>query len=169
MTLDDSAFVVPLDGFEMRPRRSELARVAEGLGAFDASEIGDEIVLVEALRRLPARDRAPTWELAMRRFGHGKSLEQAAGEIGIDAIYARSLLAQLAQTLTTVPAPEHEGLIEEPAPSDARASAVVQLMQSEILSNAEAHGESVDLDARHEASLQAVEANRRRAAGPTVS
>src|SRR5919198_224969 len=68
---------VPLDGFQMQLRRSELEAVAAGLGTFDSSEEGDLVTLAEALRRLPAADRAPTWELAVRRYGHHKPLAQA--------------------------------------------------------------------------------------------
>jgi hypothetical protein len=97
---------VTLDGYQMHLRRAELEAVAEGLGAFDASAEGDRLTLAEALGRLPAADRAPTWELAVRRYGHHKSLAQAAGEIGLDAIHAEELLARFSQALTQVPPPE---------------------------------------------------------------
>ena len=72
-------FVVPLNGFSMRLRQPEMQAVAAGLGTFDTSDEGDLLTLAEALRRLPLPDRAPAWELAVRRFGHGKPLPQAAG------------------------------------------------------------------------------------------
>ena len=100
------AFRVPLDGFEMHLRRSELEAVAAGLGSFDASAEGDLVTLAEALRRLPAAERAPTWELAVRRYGHHKPLPQAAGEIGLDALHAEELLARFTAALTQVPPPE---------------------------------------------------------------
>jgi hypothetical protein len=62
--------------------------------------------LAEALRRLPAAERAPTWELAVRRYGHHKPLPQAAGEIGLDAIHAEQLLARFTAALVDVPPPE---------------------------------------------------------------
>src|SRR5919202_136473 len=101
-------FEVPLDGsFVMHLRRSELEGVAEGLGEFDASEYGNLITLVESLRRMSVNDRAPFWELAVRRFGRHKPVEQAAGEIGMDAIHARDLVGQFSRLLTQVPPPEH--------------------------------------------------------------
>ena len=100
------AFRVPLDGFDMHLRRSELEAVAAGLGTFDASAEGDLVTLAEALRRLPAAERAPTWELAVRRYGHHKPLPQAAGEIGLDALHAEELLARFSAALTQVPPPE---------------------------------------------------------------
>jgi hypothetical protein len=103
---DTSAFRVPLDGFEMQLRRSELEAVAAGLGTYDASAEGDLVTLAEALRRLPASERAPTWELAVRRYGHQKSLPQAAGEIGLDAVHAEELLARFTAALVEVPPPE---------------------------------------------------------------
>ena len=100
------AFRVPLDGFDMQLRRFELEAVAAGLGTFDASAEGDLITLAEALRRVPAAERAPTWELAVRRYGHRKPLAQAAGEIGLDALHADELLARFSDALTQVPPPE---------------------------------------------------------------
>jgi hypothetical protein len=101
-----AAFRVPLDGFDMQLRRSELEAVAAGLGTFDASGEGDLVTLAEALRRLPAAERAPTWELAVRRYGHHKPLPQAAGEIGLDALHAEELLARFTAALSQVPPPE---------------------------------------------------------------
>jgi len=57
---------------------------------------------------LPVRDRAPTWELAVRRYGRHKPLPQAAGEIGLDEIRGRLLLEQFSAELTRVPPPELE-------------------------------------------------------------
>jgi hypothetical protein len=90
----------------MQLRPSELESVAAGLGEFDTSEEGNLITLAEAVRSLPERDRAPLWELAMRRYGRHKPVEQAAGEIGMDVIRARALLESFAQALTAVPPPE---------------------------------------------------------------
>jgi len=89
------AFSVQLDGFTIQLRPSELESVAVGLGQLDASEQGDQVTLVEALRRLPVNDRAPAWELAVRRFGRHKELAQAAAEIGMDLLHARDLLEVL--------------------------------------------------------------------------
>lgn len=97
---------VPLDGHMMVLRPSELSAVAAGLGEFDASAEGNVITLAEALRRMPSNDRAPLWELAVRRYGRHKPLAQAAGEIGMDRIHAARLLERFAELLTTVPPPE---------------------------------------------------------------
>lgn len=103
----DAAYRVPLEGFSMRLRPSELEAVAGGLGEFDASEEGDRLTLVEALRQLPINERAPTWELALRRYGRHKPLAQAAGEIGMDLIRARDLLERFSRAVATVPPPEN--------------------------------------------------------------
>ena len=84
----------------MHLRPSELESVAAGLGQFDA---GDPPAFFEALRNLQANDRAPAWELAIRRFGRRKDLAQAAGEIGMDLAHARDLLESLFGF--TVPSP----------------------------------------------------------------
>jgi hypothetical protein len=99
-------FEVPLDGYGMRLRRLELESVAAGLGEFDSSEEGNLITLAEAVRAMPARDRAPLWELAVRRYGRHKPVEQAAGEIGMDVIHAHELLAAFSRALAAVPPPE---------------------------------------------------------------
>jgi len=93
MSSDSDTFGVPLDGFEMHLRRSEVESVAAGMGESNLA------ALVQAVRALPVRDRAPGWELAVRRFGRGKVPEQAAGEIGMDAIHARALLEAFAAAL----------------------------------------------------------------------
>jgi hypothetical protein len=106
-SLDEKTFDVPLDGYTMHLRRSELELVATGLGEFDASREGNLLTLAEALRSMPLIDRAPVWELAVRRYGRHKPLEQAAGEIGMDAIRGRALLEAFSQALAAVPPPEN--------------------------------------------------------------
>ncbi len=98
---------IPLNGLAMHLRPSELESVAAGLGEFDSSEEGDLLTLAEAVRRLPPNDRAPAWELAVRRYGRHKPLAQAAGEIGLDVIAARSLIDRFAHNLTAVSPPDH--------------------------------------------------------------
>ena len=100
------AYSVPLNGYAMRLRVSELESVASGLGEFDASAEGGHLTLVEALRRMPQNDRAPVWELAVRRYGRQKPLARAAGEIGMDVVHAERLLAHFQDLLTSVPPPE---------------------------------------------------------------
>ncbi len=133
MSVDESLFEVPLDGFTLHLRRSELEAVAAGLGEFDASEEGDLITLAEALGQLPERDRAPTWELALRRFGHHKPLAQAASEIGLDEVHARALLEQFTRRLAEVPAPEHAGL---------ESAAATRARSAETPGSATAHAEA---------------------------
>ena len=106
MTQDAGVFPIPLDGYVMQLRRSEVESVASGLGEFDASDEGNVLTLAEALRMLPSIDRAPLWELAVRRYGRQKPLEQAAGEIGMDVIHARALLEAFSRALAAVPPPE---------------------------------------------------------------
>lgn len=90
----------------MHLRPAELASVAAGLGEFDASAERDPIIVAEAVRRLPTNDRAPAWELAVRRYGRGKSVAQAAGEIGLDLVVAHDLLERFAHNLTAVSPPD---------------------------------------------------------------
>jgi hypothetical protein len=104
--VDDDVMRVSLNGYAMQLRLSELESVAAGLGEFDSSEEGDLITLAEALRHLPANDRAPAWELAIRRYGRHKPLPRAAGEIGMDQVHARDLLERFSHLLAAVPPPE---------------------------------------------------------------
>jgi hypothetical protein len=102
-----SVFRVPLGGdFVMVLRLMELESVAAGLGEFDASEEGNLVTLAEAVNALPTLDRAPLWELLVRRYGRHKPLEQAAGEIGMDVLHARDLLHAFSRRLAQVPPPE---------------------------------------------------------------
>jgi len=145
---------VRLVGLDMHLRRSELEAVAAGLGEFDSSEGGDLQTLCEALRRLPPRDRAPTWELAVRRYGRHKPLAQAAGEIGLDEVRAHALLEQFSAELTQVPPPEHQG---GDASAMLETSPMARVVSAEMLANAIAEGESVDMDAAHDAMRQAAQ------------
>jgi hypothetical protein len=106
MDHDAQAFTVPLNGYAMHLRPSELDAVAAGLGEFDASAEGNEVTLARALDGLPTNDRAPTWELAIRRYARRKPLGQAAGEIGMDLLHAQELLERYSHQLAAVPAPE---------------------------------------------------------------
>ena len=104
--MDYTLLTVPLNGLSMHLRPSELESVAAGLGEFDSSEEGDLLTLAEAVRRLPPNDRAPAWELAVRRYGRHKPLARAAGEIGLDVIVARDLMERFARNLAAVPPPD---------------------------------------------------------------
>jgi hypothetical protein len=90
---DSDPFGVPLDGYTMHLRRAELESVAAGLGEDNL------LTLADAVRAMPVIDRAPVWELAIRRYGRRKPLEQAAGEIGMDVVRARALLDALSQAI----------------------------------------------------------------------
>src|SRR5437763_16656719 len=97
-------FEVPLDGsFAMHLRRSELEAVAEGLGEFDASDYGNLLTLLAVLRRMRVNDRAPIWELAVRRYGRHKPVGQSAGATGMDPLHARNLVAQSSRLRAEVP------------------------------------------------------------------
>jgi hypothetical protein len=104
--VDRERFRIPLNGYVMQLGRLELQAVAAGLGEFDASAEGNLITIAEALRAMPTRDRAPLWELAVRRYGRHKPLGLAAGEIGMDTIHARELLDSFSDALAMVPPPE---------------------------------------------------------------
>jgi hypothetical protein len=142
---------VALNGVVMQLRRTELKLVAAGLGEFDSSPEGDLETLVAAITRLKPNERASAWELAVRRFGRHKPLAQAAGEIGLDEVHARVLIDRFTRSLAEVPAPE-VGAIDPSAQLEE--SAAARLMSAEMLGNAIAHGEHVDLDALHTASEQ---------------
>jgi hypothetical protein len=97
---------VSLEGFTMRLRPSELEPVASGyVAAFGpAPRTGATFSFAAALHGLPQRDRASTWELAVRHFGRRKALVQAAAEIGMDALHAEHLLQRYREQLTALPA-----------------------------------------------------------------
>ncbi len=156
MNVDESLLRVPLGDFAMQLRPGELEKVAAGLGEFDSSEEGDLITLASALRRLPAGDRAPTWELAVRRYGRHRSVAGAAGDIGLDEIHARDLLGRFTRLLTEVPAPEHEAALADPS-AQLEESSAARVVSAEMLGNAIAHDEPVDLDREHQVALRAAD------------
>lgn len=163
--MDPSTFEVPLGEFTMHLRPSELHAVASGLGTFDVAEEGAAGALVEALRRMPEGDRAPTWELAVRHYGHQTPLAAAAGEIGLDAVHATELLARFEGLLAAVPPPSATGPggpADHDPDTQLGASLVARVMSEEMLGNAIAAHDQVDLDRQHEASLDAVRELRER-------
>jgi hypothetical protein len=95
MTVESESLRVPLDNFVMQLRPSELESVAAGCGG------SDPVRLAQALRTLPTSDRAPAWELFIRHFGRRKPLEQAAAEIGMDALRARALVETYSRAVST--------------------------------------------------------------------
>ena len=93
MSVETRLFSVPIGGYDMQLRPSEVESVVAGLGA---SQNALPEAVVGAVSALPISDRAPAWELAIRHFGRRKPLEQAAGEIGMDVVRARALTELLA-------------------------------------------------------------------------
>jgi hypothetical protein len=91
MSPDFDALRVPIDTFVMELRPSEVKAVASGMrGTASQRSLSS---LAAAVRSLPTGDRAPLWELAVRHYARGKSVEQAAAEIGMDPKHAQALLA----------------------------------------------------------------------------
>jgi hypothetical protein len=93
MSVENRFFSVPIGGYDMRLRPSEVEAVTAGLGASQNEPLER---IVGAVAALSVSDRAPAWELALRHYGRRKPLEQAAGEIGMDVIRARALVEQFA-------------------------------------------------------------------------
>lgn len=87
----------------MHVRPSEAEQVASGLGLPDRGMAAAE-TLGRAFQKLALRDRPPAWELAVRHYGHGKSLEQAAGEVGLDLLLARDITRAVRAALGLEPA-----------------------------------------------------------------
>ena len=98
--MEPDALRVPLDNYDMQLRHSEVASVAAGLADVDASDEAGLLTIVSAVRRLPVRDRAPLWELALRHYGRRTPVDQAAGEIGMDALHAAELLDAFRRALS---------------------------------------------------------------------
>src|SRR5215472_2752289 len=102
MSISPEQMRVPLDGgFVMQLRESELEPVAAGLQEPDAPFDGSLPTLAEAVRALPLSDRASLWEVAVRRYGRRKPLEQAAGEIGMDVQRGQALLEAFSRALAS--------------------------------------------------------------------
>ena len=102
MSINSEDLRVPLDGgFVMQLRDAELESVAAGLRELDSAFRGSLVSVAAAVRALPLSDRASLWELAVRRYGRRKPLEQAAGEIGMDTQRAHALVEAFSKALTS--------------------------------------------------------------------
>jgi hypothetical protein len=94
------ALRIPIDAYAMQLRPSEVEAVASGLGrSANASEPGSLEPIAAAVRGLPANDRAPLWELAVRHYGRRNPVDQAAHEIGMDTLHAHALLGAFGESL----------------------------------------------------------------------
>jgi len=102
LSADLEALRVPIDTFVMQLRPSEIEAVAMGIAPSRPVDLRTLTSLAAAVHALPTSARAPLWELAVRHYARRKPVDQAAAEIGMDAIHAELLLdafsaARLAQ------------------------------------------------------------------------
>ena len=132
----------------------QIRSIARGLGEEGnlARGSGRSPAVVQALEALPAEQRADALAVALRRFGEKQDVESIAQACGLSAWRVWQLEEAFRQALDQVPArrPSNGG----PLADQLQESTAARLMSEDLLANAIAHGEQVDLDAEHEASLR---------------
>lgn len=132
----------------------QVLRIARGLGeAHDgAGSSGRAPRVVEALASLPAEQRADALAVVLRRFGDKQDLESIARSCSMTAWRVWQLEEAFRQALER--ATDSGGPSERSLDDQLHGSLAARLMSEDLLANAIAHRESVDLDAEHEASLR---------------
>jgi hypothetical protein len=132
----------------------QVLRIARGLGDGHerAEGAGRSSRIVEALESLPSEQRADALSVALRRFGDKQDLESIARSCGLTSWRVWQLEEAFRQALeqTAQPGPAEWGSLGD----QLHGSVAASLMSEDLLANAIAHGERVDLDAEHEASLR---------------
>ena len=132
----------------------QIRSIARGLGEEGSREhdTGRTPAVVEALEALPVEQRADALAVASRRFGDKQDVESIAHACELTAWRVWQLEEAFRQALDRVARGSANG---ESLNRQLGESTAARLMSEDLLANAIAHGEQVDLDAEHEASLQA--------------
>lgn len=130
----------------------QVSRIARGLGdgRDRAAESDRTPRVVEAFEALPCEQRADALAVALRRFGDKQDVESIARSCGLTAWRVWQLEEAFRQALEQVADAGSAGSLAD----QLHGSVAASLMSEDMLANAIAHGERVDLDAEHEASLR---------------
>jgi hypothetical protein len=99
---------------------------------------------------LSANQRADALSVALMRFGDKQDIETISRSCGLEPWQVWQLEEAFRGAVAEIQKPPHEKLTEQLEASD-----TTRVMSSEMLANALAHGDEVDLDREHEASLRA--------------
>ena len=135
----------------------QLQRIATGLGdQLDAPPgNGQTPPIIEALRKLPEAQRGDALSVVLMRFGEKQDVETISHNCGLSPWQVWQLEAAFRRALAEVRISRPR--LESRLADQLEESQTARVMSPEMLSNAIAHGESVDLEREHEASLRAVE------------
>ncbi len=132
----------------------QLRRIARGMGEhYDEPRGPDRSPpIVEAIEALPAERRADALAVALLRFGDKRDLESISHSRGLSAWQVWQLEEAFRQALGRVAASGSD--VQAELAAQLPESPTASLMSEEMLANAIAHGDRVDLEAEHEASLR---------------
>jgi hypothetical protein len=130
----------------------QLRRIGRGLGEQGGAEpaAGQDPPIVEALRALPPTQRADALAVALLRFGEKQDVESISQTCGLSPWEVWQLEESFRRAVAEArpwTGAELAGELEE--------SRTARVIPAEMLANAIAHREPVDLDRKHEASLRA--------------
>src|SRR5438094_2230528 len=135
----------------------QLRRIARGRGEQPGARAaeGRDPPIVEALRALPPTQRADALAVALLRFGDKQDVESIAQTCGLSPWEVlrleesfRRAVAEAGPATAPRTGAGLAGELEE--------SCTARVMSAEMLANAIAHRERLDLDQEHEASLDSV-------------
>ena len=131
----------------------QASRIARGMGdGRERTEGSDRSPrVVAALEALPAEQRADALAVVLRRFGDKQDLESIARSCGLSPWRVWQLEEAFRQALEEANRPPTGAADLD---SQLHGSSAASLMSEDLLANAIAHGDQVDLDAEHEASLR---------------
>ena len=135
----------------------QIRRITRGMGEHLDELLDSDSVppMVQALESLPLHQRADALSVALRRFGDKQDVETISHICGLSAWQVWQLEEALRQAMLHVRA--HESVTQLRLQAQRASSTAARLMSPDMLANAIAHGEAVDLEAEHEASLRAAE------------
>ena len=133
----------------------QVGQIAIGLGGdMDPSPAGEQLpAIVKALRQLPPHERANALSVVLMRFGDKQDIESISRSCQLEPWQVWQLEEAFRQALADVQEPASAA--EAKLAQQLEASDTARVMASDMLANALAHGDSVDLDREHEASLRA--------------
>jgi CHAD domain-containing protein len=147
-------YSIPLsNGRSLSVSADQLRRIARGLGGQLDAQVGNQdSAIVRALKALPPSKRADALSVVVLRFGEKLDIESIALQRNLTSWQVWELEESFRRALADAQADTSQ--VEGELRHELAASPTARVMSAEMLSNAMAHGERVDLDREHESSLR---------------
>jgi hypothetical protein len=147
---------IPLPkGRSMTLSDDQVRQIATGLGddLRGRPQDGRDPPIISALCALPPEQRAQAVSVVLLRFGDKQDVESISRSCGLNPWQVWQLEESFRRALADLQPPRPP--LEPGLASELEGSDTARVMSAEMLSNAIARGETVDLEREHEASLRA--------------